>query len=249
MSRPASPESTRATERTPAQLIPTPRPEGRLRWLTRLGPDEAISYDDVVSHLTPRIERALGPRVVANRAVGRGDRPTTVLEPWRQARIRWQRALRTGLNVFAGSPVLMADVRQCYASIDPAVLAGRLLALGAEPQEVASLRDLLERFDGDGVRGLPVGPSPSAILANAVLAVVDERLREATLTHIRWVDDVVVFAGGRRGSVEAFDALRRGLDQVGFEPNPRKTAILTDREQVRERLLRGSSTGGAYAVR
>ena len=217
--------------------------------LARLSAAEAEGYDAVVAGMTPRIERSLGPEVVANRAMGRGGLRTTQLEPWRSARTAWRRGLATALATSETPAVLVADVRRCYASIHPAVLDVRLRALGVSPTEVARLRALLERVGEVGVRGLPVGPAPSAILANAVLAAVDDRLRGASVPHRRWVDDVVAFAAGRNQAVAAFDAFRRGLDDVGLEPNPLKTEILTDRDRVRERLLRlRPSTGGTSAV-
>ena len=46
------------------------------------------------------------------------------------------------------------------------------------------------------------------------------------------------------------DALRRGLDEVGLEPHPTKTAILLDPDAVRARLLTfRPSTGGHVSVR
>jgi hypothetical protein len=95
-----------------------------------------------------------------------------------------------------------------------------------------------------------VGPPPSAILANAVLSAVDEGLRQAGVFHMRWVDDVVAFATGRRGALSAMDALRRGLDRMGLEPNPSKTELMTDRGRIRDRLLSlRPSTGGASPMR
>jgi len=216
-----------------------------------LGPLEAAEYDDAVAGLTPVIERALGPEVMANRAVGRGTRRTTRLEPWRPARHAWWRSLERPPASWPGREraLLVADVRQCYASIRPEVLAVRLRSLGADPVEVTRVQDLLDRMGQQGVRGLPVGPAPSAVLANAVLSVVDGRLRRAGAPHVRWVDDIVVFTAGRREALRVLDAVRRGLDAVGLEPNPSKTEILGDRERIRERLLNlRPSTGGASAV-
>ena len=185
---------------------------------------------------------------MANRALGRGARSTTQLEPWRPARVAWRQALRAALATSPPPAVLVADVRRCYASIHPTALAARLRALGADRGTKSASRRS-SSVSVRRVRGLPIGPPPSAILANAVLAVVDERMREAGIPHLRWVDDVVAFAPGRHEAVVAFDALRRGLDAVGLAPNDTKTRILTDRERVREHLLGlRPSTGGASAV-
>ena len=217
-------------------MVPSEDPAPPRR-LARLNPDEAAAYDRLVAPLTPAVERALGPHVIANRARGRGAWETARLEPWRPARAVWGDTLGAVLSRSPSPAVLVADVRQCYASIQPDVLSARLLELGVAPLVVAALRDVLERVGANGEPGLPVGPDPSAILANAVLSVVDEHLRAARIPHIRWVDDIVAFAEGRRRALEGLDALRRGLDEVGLEPHPTKTAVLLDGDAVRARLL------------
>lgn len=238
-----------ATRPARTELVPVRRPDGSVRMLARLHPVPAAEYDALVAALAPRIERALGPEVMANRALGRGLLATTRLEPWRPARAAWRRTLSRSLASPVRPTLLVADVRHCYASIRAEVLAGRLRALGAEPEAVDRVRELLERFGDDGLQGLPVGPAASALLANAVLAAVDEGLRRAGVPHVRWVDDVVAFATGRLQATASLDALRWALDAVGLDPHPRKTEILTDRSRIRERLLNlGSCTGGGSAV-
>jgi Reverse transcriptase (RNA-dependent DNA polymerase) len=245
----AEPDRTSGTRTV---FVPTRREDGTLRWLARLDAREAAEYDAAVAGLTPVIERALGPEVVANRALGRGAHRTTALEPWRPARAQWRRTLS---RAAAATPaleasMLVADVRQCYPSIRPEVLAARLRALGAGPAQIARVRAFIERSAAHGPGGLPVGPTPSAILANAVLGAVDERLRGAGVPHVRWVDDIVAFPRAGLQASRAFDALRRGLDEVGLEPNPSKTAILRGAGEVHERMVRfRPSTGGPSGVR
>jgi hypothetical protein len=123
--------------------------------------------------------------------------------------------------------VAVADVRNCYASIRDEVLADRLLRLGAPPREVERLRGLLERFHDQGISGLPVGPEPSAILANAVLGDADRALARAGVTSLRWVDDIVVFAASEPAAARALDRLAAGLADAGLEPAVEKTHLLS----------------------
>jgi Reverse transcriptase (RNA-dependent DNA polymerase). len=97
---------------------------------------------------------------------------------------------------------------------------------------------LLARLQDEGVKGLPIGPEPSAVLANLVLAEGDRALREASAPHVRWVDDFVVFTEGRLHSIRAHDALRRSLGESGLELSEPKTAIL-DADEAKVRLLAG----------
>src|SRR5205809_1035983 len=80
----------------------------------------------------------------------------------------------------------------------------------AIPEELGAFHRALR---DEGVRGLPVGPDPSAILANGILAIADRAAAAEAGGHpIRWVDDVVLVAAGRRSATRAFDAWRRALE-------------------------------------
>jgi hypothetical protein len=191
------------------------------RRIVRLDPADDALYRAAVAPLTPSIERALGDDVLSVRARGRGRVPTVRLEAWGPARRRWSAQLRSAIG---SEPVaLVADVRDCYRSIRPQRLEGRLRALGADREQATAVRASLERI---GERGLPVGPDPSAILANAVLLDLDEAMRASGLRHRRWVDDVVAFARTRREASLALDRLRRAMDAAGIEAHPLKTAVV-----------------------
>src|SRR5262245_18775047 len=187
-----------------------PKPGGGERRITRLDPVDDESFRRLVAPLVPRLERSLGPGAIANRATTDAH-----LRAWGGARRVWRRALRAALAGERHVVIVAADVRECYASIrDPA-----LAAVGVDGELWSFLRALRDR----GVEGLPIGPDPSAILANGVLAIAGWRARAAGCRPIRWVDDVVFAAAGRRSAWLAFDAWRRSLEELGLEANEGKT--------------------------
>jgi hypothetical protein len=189
------------------------KPGGGARRLIRLDPVDADTYRRLVARVAPAIERSLGPRVVANRVIG----PDLRLEDWRAAHRRWRRAVGRGAGLR-----LRLDVADCYASIRPHTVTAALAALGVEGDAlVRFLHELAEH----GVAGLPVGPEPSAVLANAVLHRLDLAIASTGVPHVRWVDDVVAVADGRRHARRALDAARRSLDELGLRPNAGKTIV------------------------
>jgi hypothetical protein len=195
-----------------------------IRALTALPPNEAIAYTGSVARIAPRIEAALGAEAIANRVVMADPvRPALRLEPWRSARSRFRARLRT-LATSAGT-VVMADVRACYASISPSAVGTALRSLGCDPSAVAEIMRLLAAFEDRGITGLPIGPDPSAVLANAVLASVDRALGEAGIAHLRWVDDVIAVPSWGRAA-RVLDVLERSLGALGLELAERKTRIL-----------------------
>src|SRR5438128_9048216 len=121
---------------------------------------------------------------------------SVALRPWGPA---WRAFVRTRASLARrGGWMVRADVRECYPSIRPLVVERTLLRLGCRADAVRTLRAWLERLEEHGARGLPIGPDPSAILANAVLAPADRAFREGSSPHVRWVDDVWAGAEDRR---------------------------------------------------
>ena len=188
-----------------------------MRWLTRLDPAGEVAYREAVRPLAGRIERALGPEVLAIRS-----RPAS----WRRARATWRRRVAAAIgDARRGTVFALADVRDCYGSITPETLAG-ILGPDAAPAVA-----ILDELRAGGVRGLPVGPDPSAALGNAVLARLDDAVRRAGATHVRWADDLVLW--GHRGDVvAAMAALERTAGGLGLSLHDRKTRIVGDRAEL-----------------
>jgi hypothetical protein len=202
-----------------------PKPDGRLRWLTRLDPAGDAAYREAVRPLAGRIERALGPEVFAIRT-----RPASGgwrLVSWGPARVAWRRTLRRAITeATRGTTFAVADIQDCYGSISPETIA-RLLG-----PEAAPTVDFLRRIHERGVRGLPIGPDPSAILANAVLSELDRAIRNTGARHLRWVDDVVLW-GSRSDVGSALRALNDVAARMGLALHPAKTKFLADLREAR----------------
>ena len=226
------PRSTRPAGRTDApgpRFEPIPKPGGGIRRLTLLDAATDAEYRDAVGPLAARIERSLGPEVFAIRSRPRGTEWR--LDPWGPARDAWGRTLRRAIREAASGTVFaVADVRDCYGSISPETIRA---LLGPEAAHaVAVLRQLRQH----GVRGLPVGPDPSAMLANAALSRLDRSIRHHGVRFIRWVDDLVLWGDGddvRR----AMAALGSAAAGVGLDLHRDKTRILADRVEARTVML------------
>ncbi len=185
------------------------KPRGGERRIARLDPRDDATYRRLVAPLVPAIERSLGPGVFGNRTV---DGRTA---PWPQQRRAWRRATRSAIARVEDVTVIVSDVRDCYGSMGEPALA----PLALDGELTAFLRSLTEA----GVRGLPVGPDPSAILANGILAIADHDAAAADCHPIRWVDDVIFVAAGRRSAQGAFGAWRRSLERLGLHAHDGKT--------------------------
>ena len=178
-------------------------------------------YVRLVAASAELVEARLSDAVVANRVRSwRIEPPELRLRPWRVER----RIFAARLTALArrGGTVAFADVRRCYASIAAAVVGETLRREGIDTAE--ALEGFLRDLAREGVRGLPVGPEPSAVLANAVLAPVDRALEHAGIEHLRWVDDVVLCGPD---PCAALEVLRGALATLGLRLNERKTRVVT----------------------
>jgi hypothetical protein len=203
-----------------------------MRELAVLDPRLARRYLVAVAAVAPIVEVRLSDRVVANRVARSSvDPPLIRLASWRVERrafgVRLRRLSR------ASDRLVLADVRDCYGSIRPEVVAGSLRRLGCEPEGANDVRATLERIGEVGIPGLPVGPVASAVLANAVLSSVDDALERARVRYLRWVDDVVAVGAGSRAPDEVLALLASALRGLGLELNASKTRVLEPAELVR----------------
>jgi hypothetical protein len=216
---------------------------GGIRTLTVLGPRDLRRYEAAVAALLPTVERFLGDVAVANRSrpVAGGLR----LEPWSRARDRYRRRIASA----ATGPfraAFVGDVRDCYGSITHGEVARALRRLGAHEVGVRTLVETLRGFEERGVRGLPVGPLPSAVLANAVLAPVDRAVAGAVDGPVlRWVDDIVAFAIDGQGARRAAEVFERTLAELGLVPHEGKSMTIDDPRAVRSAGARPSGSRAA----
>jgi hypothetical protein len=192
-----------------------------VRWLDVVDPHEEALYRAATARVVRTVEAHLGREVVANRVAD--PSPRLRLEPWRPARHGFRAAARrlTGRD----RTVVLADVRDCYTSIEPRVVESSLSAMRCDRSAIRALMEILGRFCEGGVRGLPVGPEPSAVLANAVLSGVDRALAKEGFHHLRWVDDFVVAAPDSGAATGILERLGAALAELGLEMAPEKSRI------------------------
>jgi hypothetical protein len=141
--------------------------------------------------------------------------------------------------------LVFADVLDCYGSIRPTVVRDALASLGADPLSCDRVRSFLDELADRGVRGLPIGPAPSAVLANAVLAAADRALERWEVPYLRWVDDVVAGTSDREAAERVVGGLAAALAPMGLALNASKTRVVVDPRA--EGLALRASMGGRPA--
>ncbi|MGH2597161.1 MAG: RNA-directed DNA polymerase [Actinomycetota bacterium] len=220
------------------------KPDGGTRKLARLEGSDELRFARAVARAAPHVRRALGEGSHANRVLDWDPEDGLILEPWRPARRRWIRhASRLARDA---RWVAITDVRDCYPSITMAAVGARLRTIGAPVAAVDEIGSWLRAFAGEGVDGLPIGPPASAVLADAVLSMGDRAIGLTGVWHLRWVDDVAIFAPDRRTALRSLDALRKSLSVVGLELHDAKTKVFSDPRAVAAHLRSRPSSPGAF---
>lgn len=239
------------------------RPHGPVRWqmvatrdggvrkLVRLSRGDDVRFRRLVARVAPAAERLLSPSVLANRlasttgptTTGPGTAGPPLLAPWRPARRAWAHALRLATSDHL--TIVAADVADCYPSIGPTSVARALDRAGVDPVHVAPLVAWLRGLEDHGVRGLPVGPEASAVLANAVLAAGDQALTDAGVRWLRWVDDWAIVSGDLRRAGRALSALGAALEHEGLRLHPRKTGRVLGADHFDVSVVSGPDAGNA----
>ena len=198
-----------------------PRRAGGHRRATVLAPPLAREFTTLTHEIERRADRALSEAVIADRLSADG----VTRESWRSARRRFAAEVRRLATAIPG-PVVLLDVRRCFESIAPSVVEDALLAAGCRPSQVAAIRRFLERLGDEGVQGLPIGPLESSVLANPVLACVDEALRRTGVPVLRWVDDIVAFPGRQTPPESVIRVAADALAEQGLSLAAEKTRVI-----------------------
>lgn len=211
-------------------VAPWPGKSGRV--LTCLGEPASAEYALVVAAVAPRIEAGLSDRVHGGRVTSMDP---LMIEPWREARARHRQAA-LDLAVRA-TTAMRLDVSDCFRSIGVRQVREALVRMGAEGAATERVCAFLERTRLAGIPGLPVGPEPSAVLANAVLCPLDAAAEIPGVSHVRWYDDLLLFAGSIRDALLAEEALDGVCRGIGVRLHPGKRRIAAGPAAIRRLIV------------
>jgi hypothetical protein len=184
---------------------------------------DARAWHGLAGQIALELEPRLRPSVMANR---------TFVSPDGVRRVpllaELPRARRAASSLAARHPVVIrTDVRSFYPSVTPSTMFASLRGLSVERRTARHVAGMLEGWGSEGYAGLPIGPPGSAVLANVVLAQVDDQLEG--WPALRWVDDYLVGIEDDRLVPRVLERLDQALARQGLERSVSKTSILEGR--------------------
>jgi hypothetical protein len=180
---------------------------------------DARTWQDLADQVAIDLEPRLRASVMANR---------TLVSPAGVSRVPFpaelSRARGAASRLAARHPVFIrTDVRSFYPSVTPSTVFASLQDLSVDRDTAGDVARMLEGWGSEGYAGLPIGPPGSAVLANAILAEVDEKL--GAWPTLRWVDDYLVGVGDEVVVPRVLETLDQALARRGLERSSAKTSI------------------------
>lgn len=178
---------------------------------------DRVAQRAVVDYLEPHFERRFLDCSFGFRP-GRGVRDAVArVVTLRDQGLRW---------------VVDADIKECFDSIDPALLK---LRLRAELHD-GGLLWLLQSWIDAHIMNALAGRRPTAgtsqggpispLLANVYLHPLDDRLTASGLQLVRYADDLVILCRRRQEAEAAHNLLQRALNDLRLSLNEHKTRLV-----------------------
>lgn len=113
----------------------------------------------------------------------------------------------------ANTVVLTIDITDFYNQISHHSIENQLTRCGLAAPAVRILMNLVKSSTYSVSKGIPVGPHPTHLLAEASLIPIDELLEQRGLEYCRYVDDINIFCDGEESAHVALFAVAGALDE------------------------------------
>ncbi len=209
-----------------------PKPSGIQRPYSLLTVEDQIVYQALANAVAERLVAKVRGRyhrtVFGNLYAGRGS--PFFYQDWRRGYSRFTSKLR---QAFADGYRFAAsfDLTACYDSIDHTVLRHFLSRLRLDKEFCDCLAELLSHWTSAARKpiyhshGIPQGPLPSGLIAEAVLRHFDEGRRRTKVRYFRYVDDIRLFARSEEGLRRELIELDLRSKEIGLFPQASKVRL------------------------
>lgn len=187
-----------------------PKDEVSYRQATQLDPQDSIVLAALIYQFGQQIEDL---RLDARRVFSYRFRPT-LAEGLYSSKNAWNSFWTAAASQAAKySHILYCDIADFYNQVYHHTVENQLISAGLPNQAVKWIIGLLESTTAGVSRGVPIGPHPIHLVAEATLIPVDNSLVSAGVRHIRYADDMVIFCKNEREARAALSTVATVLDK------------------------------------
>lgn len=182
---------------------------------------QAISYKDrIVQHtlcdnyLTPLLEKHL---IYDNGACRKGKGTSFAIQRLRHFMTEYYR--KNGLKGF----FVKIDVHKYFPSINHEILKGKLCKVIDDDNLWSLITTIIDSFNPDINKGLPMGNQSSQNFALYYLDSVDRLIKEKMKVkyYLRYMDDMVLIVKTKEEAIKCLETVKQELEQVKLEINPK----------------------------
>lgn len=209
-----------------------PKPSGILRPFSLLAVEDQIVYQAFGNVIAERLSRRMAKQylVTTFSHIYAGRNSPWFYKKWTDGYKAFNDAVRKAVaDGFDCSASF--DLTACYDSLDHGVLSHFLGQLGCDPDFCQRLTRYLSHWTATHDKiyqhhGIPQGPPPSGILAEAVLRFFDQNHgSHERVRYLRYVDDIRLFARTERELRRMLIRLDHTSKSVGLFPQSSKIHI------------------------
>jgi len=187
-----------------------PKDEVSYRQATQLDPQDSIILSALIFQFGQKIEDL---RLPTNKVFSYRFNPT-LGDGLYSNKTAWNNFWTTAQRHAAKhSHVLYCDIADFYNQIYHHTVENQLISAGLPNQAVKWIVSLLESTTAGVSRGVPVGPHPIHLIAEATLIPIDNSLVSAGVRFIRYADDIIVFCKSAQESKTALSLIATVLDK------------------------------------
>lgn len=187
-----------------------PKDEISYRQATQLDPQDSIILTSIVYQYGIGIEqRRLNNNIVFSYRfspdINHGLYSTT--NAWNDF---WNKAYRESFNF---KNVLYCDIADFYNQIYHHIVENQLIESGFSNQVTKWIVNLLESTTVGVSRGVPIGPHPIHLLAEATMIPIDNSITSQGFRFLRYADDILIFCDSEQAGKAALAKMALILDK------------------------------------
>jgi hypothetical protein len=192
-----------------------PKPNGTYRIVHKLDPIDSLIFTAIVYELHHIIEKY---RIPASKNIAcsyriKPDFNGSFFDREENGWKNYKRRIKRLSKKYKDGYVINCDITDFYNQIYTHRLKNIISEAGeGEYDEQASvIHEFLLKLNTKTSRGIPVGPAASIVLAEAIMADIDNKIISYTRDFTRWVDDIIIFFMERGEATFVFHELTRYL--------------------------------------
>ncbi len=220
-----------AREPNALSFFPYPNTPTKLRPMAVIDVRDLLILRVAAGRIASATDPILSPRVHSYRLSKKP--PGWCFRSPKKSHDRFRRAAAKELLEDGLGAMCRTDVKTYYPSVRLDLLQACLMNWECNPEAIAVIVGLLSHWQArDGLSGLPIGPGSSAVLGNAFLKSIDDRLEALESPHHRYMDDFLLLGRDLPTCRAALEPLDHELTELQLLRSTDKTIDFATPEEA-----------------